>query len=690
MLGYGDWTSTLQARTGLAKKNPPRRIRGARAAGKSELLKQLQARTAPDTVKQLREKGHLKSPQDFTALITALGNVFEWRHALAAFEEMRDRGLQPGVFGYGSLSRAFGRRRQWERALQLLEESKDEITADAALYSSVMKACEEDSDRVLSLFKEMQQGIEPDMQSFGIAISSCCQQQNWQQALGLLLQARDRGLQPNAITVSSVMKSLTPEHWARALLLWQDFGEAELQKDAISFTTAIQACASAKLWRFAVNLLEEMHREDLNPGAIPTSVAISACGQVNEWEVALELFRSVRESREALDAVLYNSAVQSCGEGGKWQAAVRLFEEMKEASLVSEKGFSALITALGKSKKWQKALGALESMEPKNVIGFGSAAFAMSMAKKWPHALALLQGLLATDLQPDTIFYNSAISAAERSGKWKVAVALLEDMKAREAAPDVETYAAIIQACVSKKKWQIGLLLMDDMLVEQLEPDTQTLGLLLSECEQHGASESGILKGLADGKSGARSRKQPVPEAEDLDEEEVYEEEEPRATAAGFKPIPMTSSMNARRVKGRAVPGHTPGQLKPLGDDFRPPAPRRPRSGIRVRAGQPYAKELRLLQRVVEEVPPGDPVAICEAIESFGDEVLVRGKAKLWLKIAGGIKTEVLTRAVRGGPLTCGDLQCSVLEVGAYCGYSSTRMALALPGVHIASLEVDP
>ena len=31
-----------------------------------------------------------------------------------------------------------------------------------------------------------------------------------------------------------------------------------------------------------------------------------------------------------------------------------------------------------------------------------------------------------------------------------------------------------------------------------------------------------------------------------------------------------------------------------------------------------------------------------------------------------------------------------ILEIGTYCGFSSTRMALMVPGAHIATLEVDP
>lgn len=668
-------------------------------------------------VAELRRKGGLQSPQDLTSLLSQLGKRGQWRHALAAFDEMKEVGLQRSVYSSSALVQALGRARQWQRALQIFEDSLEQVDADCALYSSAMKACDMDYDRVLTLMDDMvASGIKPDLQSYGIAIGSCCSSQQWQEALDLLLRAEEEDLEPNAKTVSLVMTMTGQEQWERSLQLWHRFGEAELKVDAMAFTTAIQACAHAKLWRHALGLLEDMHREDLNPGAIPTSVAISACNGVSEWEVAVELFRSARESREAMDSIIYNAAMQSCGEGGLWKEAIRLFQHL-EADLTmapTAQSYGALMTAMHKSGKWQKGFVAFTAMKEAmarslkvDVLGFSAAVNVAEAAKKWPLAVHLLmQEMPEHKIAPDTLSFNSAISAAERSRKWRVAIALLQEMKDLDVARDVESYAGAILACVAGKQWSRGLNLLDLMASDDLEADAQSYGVLLSECEQRSTgselAESALLTALSERGAGVSSSSRQPRYATPSSEEASGRTKAPPSTAPtaprcreaeDFKPMPCTSAMNVRRVKGRAVPGHTPGRLAPLVDAplSTMPAPgplRAPK--IFVRAGQPYAKELRLLQHVMQKAPQGDPAAICEAIENFGDEILVRGKARLWLKIAGGIKTDVLTAAIKGGPLTSGDLQCSVLEIGAYCGYSSTRMALALPGVHIASMEVDP
>eukprot|EP00931_Biecheleriopsis_adriatica_P116713 TRINITY_DN92321_c0_g1_i1.p1 TRINITY_DN92321_c0_g1~~TRINITY_DN92321_c0_g1_i1.p1 ORF type:complete len:419 (-),score=76.54 TRINITY_DN92321_c0_g1_i1:42-1262(-) len=115
-------------------------------------------------------------------------------------------------------------------------------------------------------------------------------------------------------------------------------------------------------------------------------------------------------------------------------------------------------------------------------------------------------------------------------------------------------------------------------------------------------------------------------------------------------------------------------------------AARIPIPGIKassIAAGTPYSKELKLLAHVFETAEAGNPVSVCEAIEHFGEGVL--NPAGQWLKVAGRHKATVLAKSMklcpRGG---------SILEIGTYCGYSAIRMANALPGARIVSLEVDP
>lgn len=109
----------------------------------------------------------------------------------------------------------------------------------------------------------------------------------------------------------------------------------------------------------------------------------------------------------------------------------------------------------------------------------------------------------------------------------------------------------------------------------------------------------------------------------------------------------------------------------------------RPVKSASIAPGTPYSKELRLLTHVLETAIPGDAASVCNAIEHFGTAIL--NPSGQWLKVAGDAKAVVLTSAMRGKPP-----RGCILEIGCYCGYSAIRMSMALPGVRIVTLEVDP
>jgi len=84
--------------------------------------------------------------------------------------------------------------------------------------------------------------------------------------------------------------------------------------------------------------------------------------------------------------------------------------------------------------------------------------------------------------------------------------------------------------------------------------------------------------------------------------------------------------------------------------------------------GEPYAKELRLLQHVLTTAERGNVESVCAAVESFGEGMLP-GTSR-WLKVAGGQKSKVLVDAANQAPM--GGV---VVEVGTYIGYSAAKFA---------------
>lgn len=61
------------------------------------------------------------------------------------------------------------------------------------------------------------------------------------------------------------------------------------QPDAISFNTAIAACARSADWPRALELLAGMKVEGLKPDIFSYNAAIGACAKAGQWRIGLEL-----------------------------------------------------------------------------------------------------------------------------------------------------------------------------------------------------------------------------------------------------------------------------------------------------------------------------------------------------------------------------------------------------------------
>lgn len=96
-----------------------------------------------------------------------------------------------------------------------------------------------------------------------------------------------------------------------------------------------------------------------------------------------------------------------------------------------------------------------------------------------------------------------------------------------------------------------------------------------------------------------------------------------------------------------------------------------------------YSKELQLMAHVFSVAQMGDTCSITGAIERFGSGVLsTEGR---WLKIASDMKKDVLRMVLDHAPA-----RGHVMEIGTYCGFSSSMMANHHPGRLVMSLEVEP
>jgi len=467
---------------------------------------------------------------------------------------------------------------------------------------------------------------------------------------------RADGVAPNLPVLGAVLDSLgKAARWEDALAIFR-LAEARGPKpDVRMHGSVVHACVQAGQGRVALELLRE--RE---PNAVTCSIGIAAHAELGQWEEAIGLLKEMQGRGMEVDAVPYNYAISACGGCGRWPEALELLRTMRQDGLVpGVKAYNAAIVACEKSTRWREALvlfqEALKRGVGENVPLFSAAILACGASGQWAWAVQLMDDMTGRKLHPDTTAWNALIAAVEVGSQWQLAVDLLARMPGRALKPDRASYSTALLACARGNEWSWALQLAEEMRGQQLEPDMHSYGTLLSECEQHSLDDR---------------------EASVLGDA-VGDGDEASGGGGGGRSL-CAAAANVAAAQRAVASGTGQPEKFAAQNNFLIQAAMK-----RIPAGAPYSKELNLLRHVLTRARQNDPRSVCEAIESYGKDIL--GKSGRWLKVAGDAKAEILTSAVRAAAVGG-----NILEVGAYCGYSATRMAIAVPTVHLASMEVDP
>lgn len=194
--------------------------------------------------------------------------------------------------------------------------------------------------------------------------------------------------------------------------------------------------------------------------------------------------RQARERKRALMSIVRDKGTSR----SDVEAAVDTLEA--EGLISTEQEYTILLTALGRKRCCQRALGLLQSMPQRgvcpNVIHFNAAISACEVGGRWDSALMLLDWMRLLGVQPDVISFNAAISACAKGGQWAYAVALLQQMATLGLEANVISYSAAIDACARGGQWETALMLLGQMREAGVTPNAISFNSAITACERGG------------------------------------------------------------------------------------------------------------------------------------------------------------------------------------------------------------
>ena len=364
----------------------------------------------------------------------------DWQRACRALARVEAASAEPSLKMKRTAVVTAGRGGHWQEALGVFAHDVD-TQRDVLMYNVTMTACEKGTQ--------------------------------WLKTLHLLSQLGRDHLQCSIVTHGAALSAFQrAEDWSAATLLFGELEQKQCPANLIMYNAAMGACGVR--WRQAVQLMSELSRVSrVDRDVVTYTSAISACAAAHRWQTALHLLAELQNQRLEEDIVVHNSVISACSLGQQWQRSLSLLQGLGHANAIS---YGATVAGCERCGCWQQALAILRSMwegsVQGNVIVLNSVISACEKAGQWKAALQLLGEVDGSKLQPDIITFNAVISACENCSRWQQALQSFSRLQELRLQGSIVTYSALISACGKSSRWEEAIQVLADLRSSRLAGNT--------------------------------------------------------------------------------------------------------------------------------------------------------------------------------------------------------------------------
>lgn len=447
----------------------------------------------------------------YNAALDACARAGAWEPAIQLLQQMESSELMPipDAVTYGTILSACERGEQWDLVLKYAHRLQERnLALDGLSLTSILHACQQlgmaqDAIQYLELMKHsaaqserktagwQRTGVRqplngPDGVAYRLAISACARGGLWEDGIRLLEELR----QVDSVDVIAYTATITgceyAGEWKRAFQLLEMMRKDGVEPNEVTMASVIGACATAcanaakkdddpKLpQQKALQLLRVMKKDQtvVDPNIVVYNAAIRACGEAMDLDSAFKLLNELEEDGLEPTVVTYGSLMTACERVGDMDGASKVFKRMRAADIApNEIIYGAAISCCRKAGNPERALLLLrkmirEGLSP-NVATFNTVIVAQTEGRK----ADLQKGLLIYKLMkskyskahPSRQTYNLLIRSLAANQEPIGAEAFLRKMRLDGFIPDVDLYTATVTAYEKNGQPLRALRLMESM-----------------------------------------------------------------------------------------------------------------------------------------------------------------------------------------------------------------------------------
>ncbi|XP_008440332.1 pentatricopeptide repeat-containing protein ELI1, chloroplastic [Cucumis melo] len=349
---------------------------------------------------------------------------------------------------------------------------------------------------------------EPNVFSFSAIIHSHVQSRLFDRAFGYYSQMLSRGVEPNAFTFSSVLKSCSLESgkvlhcqaiklglgsdlyvrtglvdvYARGgdVVCARQLFDKMPERSLVSLTTMLTCYSKMGELDEARSLFEGMKERDV----VCWNVMIGGYAQNGVPNESLKLFRRMLVSKAIPNEVTVLAVLSACGqlgalESGRW---VHSYIENKSIQINVHVG-TALVDMYSKCGSLEDARLVFDRIRDKDVVAWNSMIVGYAMHGFSQHALQLFGEMTETGHQPTDITFIGILSACAHGGLVEEGRSLFRLMRDKYGIePKIEHYGCMVNLLGRAGHLEEAYALVKNMTIAA---DPVLWGTLLGSCRLH-------------------------------------------------------------------------------------------------------------------------------------------------------------------------------------------------------------
>jgi len=276
----------------------------------------------------------------FGSIIRAYGVIHDVEGACRAWRMMRRQQILPTSITLGCVLETLASNQYPDLAHDLLQEvladAETRPLVNAVNYCSVLKGFSHEKrfDRVWAVYNEMiGQGLESQFTSvtYNTLIDACARCGEVRRTPGILDEMATRGLEPNLVTYSIVLKGLCQDNQLdKAFELMEDMKKTTHAKpDELAYNTLLDGCARQNLYQRGMQVLTMMEAEGTRPSNFTLSILVKLANRGRKLEKAFELCEELPMKHHfRINVHVYNNLVQGCISHKDLGRSVEVLERM--------------------------------------------------------------------------------------------------------------------------------------------------------------------------------------------------------------------------------------------------------------------------------------------------------------------------------------------------------------------------